>query len=181
MEEQNVSTRSGKGVNWTWIILGAVGLGAVWLFFSNKATAATLIQPLPSPNPNPNPNTDPPIGNDSKYSLGYWAWRIKKSSIWWGVTAQKAKIAGKSFNVQLWEDAQVKVTSGETIGTDLSVFKSLVDARVAQDTSSASADVKFTNAVNYIVDTTVKTGATVYGDLLPKEKPNPVVSMAGIR
>jgi len=175
MEEQDNSARSGKGINWTLIIIGAVTLGAAFLFFSNKASAAPVLPPVPVP-----PNAD-----NSRYSLGYWAWKIKKVMMWWQVTDQKARIAKKSFDTQLWEDAQTKVTNMDVVFPDIDIFKNLVDARVIADTSSfATPDLKFENAIKYIVSSTPKaTSATVYGDLLVKERAtgsNPA-SMAGIK
>jgi hypothetical protein len=180
METENTVSRSGKGVNWTWIILGAVGLGAVWLFLSSNTAKAGGVSLPPVPALDPTAPGTPT--NDSKYSLGYWAWRIKKTYALWQATTTKARISGKTFAIQLWEDAQTKVTGGDAIGADLATFKGLVDARVALDTTSITADAKFSNAVQYVVGATALASATIYGDLLPKEKNagNGAASMAGI-
>jgi len=160
--EKSVSHSGGKGINWTWLILGAVGLGAVYFYFTNKAAAS----------PTPTPGGALPGVDTSKYLPGYWAWEIKKNGMWWPATQQKAKLSGKTISVQLWEDAQLKVDNGSQTYADYADFIKLVDARVALDTTTTSADTKFSNAVIYVVNAAVTAAATVYGGLLNKDHAN---------
>ncbi len=138
--------KSGK-TNWTWLIMGAVGLGAAYFYFtSSKANASTIVYPPVAVTP---PNT-------SKYILGYWAWKIKKTTEWWLATTKKAKLSTKTVDSQLWEDAQLKLTNSSVPGSDLDAFIKAVDAKVLISAASMPEDVKFSNAIYFVVNS-VKT------------------------
>ena len=149
METENTSK---KGFSATWLIVAAVAAGALYYFFKGSSAAATLINPA-----------GVLTKDTSGYRLGYWAWKIKQNPTWAQATADKARIAHLTPNVQLYQDAQLKIAGVPTpTEDDFNDFVALVDARIAQDTSTNVESVKLYNASLYVVNATAWAAGTKF-------------------
>jgi hypothetical protein len=157
MENEEITTSRKKGGNSTmWLVLGALGLGAIaYWFYKNKSDYGS-----------------PGIFVDkSAYKLGYWMWSILKVPALATDTFNRAKSNGRELRTQLSDDAQLKVTG--TVGSDFDAFCTLVDERLKLMLPGKT----IADAINYVIGEQMK---LAYGNWV-KVKDNVVVTAHNIK
>lgn len=140
MENENiVKSEKKSGLNYTWIVLGALGLGAIaYWFYKNKSDEKS-----------------PGFVDKSAYKLGYWMWSILKVPASATDTFNRAKSNRKVLRTQLSDDAQLKITNA--LGSDFDAFCTLVDERKKLMPIGKTLD----DAINYVIGEQMK---LVYGN-----------------
>jgi len=131
MENEEITTRKKGGISTTWMILGALGLGALAYYFYKKNSTTAI--------------TNPGTGDKSGYKLGYWMYSILLVPTKAAETLRKATASNKATLVQLAADAQLRMS--EPVGSDFNSFVSLVDARLALMPGKTLND-----AINFVVN-----------------------------